>query len=309
MKPDKHTLLRYITGQSSAKERLMVYRWAKESADNEKEIIAYRRLYDSTLINAPIKKIKSYRFRIIRDIVISTCTIAAAVLFGIFLGNMSRTVQNSIGIDEICTPIGHVSELSLNDGTQVSLNSNSTLIFCKNDSIREVFLDGEAYFKVAKDSEHPFVVRTPNNSIKVLGTTFNICSYSNNKDYSVALFEGQVSVLDTLGKSICSLSKGEILTSKDGQIQKETLHNVNPDYWRNGIYNFDSMTYGEIFDMLEKYYDVEIQILDEKIKQYTCTCKFHQNDSIEHILSVLSGLNSFKFRTKIGLSKIIIIYK
>lgn len=180
-------LIRYIQGTSSVEETQMVMEWINADKENEKQILEMQRIYNASLgwddifqeledSQSASKKIYHFHWRKIGAI--------AASLLIFFIGGwmvawnaMKQQMKlKSAGVEFVQVPAGQRLNLTLNDGTKICLNANSTLHFDHNQGSkkRKILLDGEAYFEVAPDKERPFVVETNTYDIQVLGTTFNV---------------------------------------------------------------------------------------------------------------------------------------
>lgn len=209
----------------------------------------------------------------------------------------------------IATQKGSRTSVQLPDGTKVWLNADSKIYYDESfkDDLREVQLEGEAFFDVRKDSSRPFIIHTSAVDIKVLGTKFNVRSYGDESATETSLISGKVeiSIKNSPEKKII-LRPNEKLVVK----HNSTNNNVNrtknenallvvkalrkdPAYehsletlWLDNKLVFDSEPLGEVCKKLERWYGVKIDIQDEKIKQETYTAIFDG----ETLLNVLTAL-------------------
>jgi transmembrane sensor len=199
-------------------------------------------------------------------------------------------------LNTLYVPAGQRAQLTLHDGTQVWLNSQSTLIypskFSKNK--REVSLEGEAYFNVAEDRKKPFVVSTQQLTMEVLGTEFNVDNYKKNGYTRIALVNGSIKVRETSkkGQSIL-LSPNQQITFSNNLMRHEKLSDPEHLLWRDGIYAFNNARLIQIIEKLELYYDTQIEIEDPEIFNTRYTGKFRQRDGIDEILHILQKTQSF----------------
>ena len=210
------------------------------------------------------------------------------------LPSTSTTEMNTLYV-----PAGQRAQLTLQDGTQVWLNAQSTLTYPArfNRKQREVSVIGEAYFKVAENRKKPFVVTTQQLTMEVLGTEFNVYSYPESGYTRTSLVEGAVMVSETgkNGKPVL-LSPDQQATYQENVIKLEKLHNPEHLLWREGIYAFDNERLIDILSKLELYYDITIQVEDPEIFNVCYTGKFRQRDGIDEILHILQKIQSFKIR-------------
>ncbi len=186
---------------------------------------------------------------------------------------------------------GRKSAAYLPDGTKVWLNSESTLTYPKtfdHASQRTVFLEGEAFFDVVKNTEKPFIVSTPDLQVKVLGTMFNVRSYSNSGTTETTLVEGKVTIAVNGGESPVELVPDQQAVYSN-QSRKLSVGNVKVDdvtSWKEGRLIIFNMPFYELMQELERWYDVKIVLKDEK----SLACRFSttiENGPITRILDML----------------------
>jgi len=165
----------------------------------------------------------------------------------------------------VTTPRGKDYHLTLSDGTQVWMNADSKLEFPKQFAglQRKVKLQGEAYFEVAKDAKHPFVVETEYFNTTVLGTTFNIKAYSA-KDANIVLIEGSVKV--QAGKHMQQLRPGQQASvgSHNASFIVREVDTYPFTQWREGFFYFENETLFEIMQELGRWYNVNIAFEDNQ---------------------------------------------
>jgi|GEM_PF-2037814 len=182
----------------------------------------------------------------------------------------------------ILVPYGTTCSVKMSDGTQIRLNSGSLLRFPSEFSgdTREVTLTGEAYFDVAHNPQKPFIVKTSRFSVKVLGTSFNINCYNDEKSAKVSLERGSVKVLDLKGVEYATLLPDQQLClDRDGQVSIIAVNTPMVTSWKEGVFIFDNESLEEIVNKLEKFYNINIVIKDENVKtlQYYAYFKRYQN--------------------------------
>lgn len=200
------------------------------------------------------------------------------------------------GLVTISAGNGSITNITLPDNTEVSLNSGSKLIYNSlfGSSSRTVRLDGEAYFKVTHNEEHPFIVETENVNVKVLGTTFNISAYPESEKTSIVLLEGKV----------CVNTKNEIITITPGEkatYEKNTgklsINAVNPnDYtiWTNGGFYFDNESLPTILKQLSRKYNIPI-IIKSNILNGEHFSGVIPDISLREALNILKMASSFNY--------------
>lgn len=162
--------------------------------------------------------------------------------------------------NQLITPKGGQYELMLSDGTKVWLNSDSKLSFStnfENQSERFVSLEGEAYFEVSPNKDKPFIVSVQGQSIRVLGTAFNVNAYSENNYIKASLLEGSV----LFNKSKLQPGQSALYTSHKTKIYEENMDDVLD--WKNGYFVFFEETLAEAMKKIARWYDLEVSYADE----------------------------------------------
>ena len=166
---------------------------------------------------------------------------------------------------------GDKATVELPDGTNVVLNSASRLSYLNNfgEKVRKVQLDGEAYFKVAHDEKHTFIVQVGELEVKVLGTSFNISAYEDAKDITIVLLEGKVGVYTQ--ETSCVMKPGDKIEYNKAS-HKIISAQVHPDdyiEWTKGNIYFEKESLENIMKPLSRIYDVEIRFDSSKLpKEY-----------------------------------------
>ncbi|WP_439482596.1 FecR family protein [Cyclobacterium plantarum] len=208
-------------------------------------------------------------------------------------------VEVPLVYEEHSVPPGVKSTLRLQDGSRVILNSGSTLRYVKNFEAdkRELFLIGEAFFEVAKDSLRPFVVKTGPVSTKALGTSFNITAY-HDEPFDVALLTGKVNVVLGFEKSQeIILKPGEGLNVSIGE-QAHSKHQIEEEKvlaWTRKTILFEQTPIGEAIRVLENWYGVQIEVLNRPERGVLLSGKF-VDQTLEGVLEGLSYSARFRFK-------------
>lgn len=180
---------------------------------------------------------------------------AAAVLFfiGLNVFESGNTEIQSTPI-AIATAIGEFEEITLPDGSQVSLNANSTLSYSE-DWDRTLSLDGEAFFEVTKGSK--FTVNTAGGSVEVLGTSFNV--FARDKDLVVACKTGKVKVQVEEKAYTEVITPGETISSLKDTVKKTTIEPLMIGKWQTGEFYFDNRPVHEVLNEIQRQYKVTIK--------------------------------------------------
>lgn len=199
--------------------------------------------------------------------------------------------------NEVLVPQSRNLKVELADGTVVYLNSVSRLRYPVEFSgdKREVYLEGEAYFDVAKDAKHPFIVHTDKTDVKVLGTQFNVMTYDNEEQTQITLLEGSVEV--KLADKYTTIKPGDQMTI-DNKALTSAVHHVDVTKftaWREGFYKFDSASLEQLLKYMERQYGISYFFEKESAKKLQFTGAFDCKSSVEEIFGMIEQMADVKF--------------
>lgn len=180
----------------------------------------------------------------------------------------SKKVGNQkVQLHRLSIPRGETFKVILSDGTEVFLNSDTRLSYPTvfKGKERVVSLEGEAYFNVTKDTRHPFIVKSGNVQVRVLGTEFNMCSYSPD-DVRVTLIEGKVAVGDTCGLQTVEMEPGQSARLvSDGTFAVDEVDTELFLYWKEGFFYFDDVTLAEMMKEIGRWYNIDVEFRNTEI--------------------------------------------
>ncbi|MEX0720991.1 MAG: FecR domain-containing protein [Balneolaceae bacterium] len=218
--------------------------------------------------------------------------ITVAVSFFLF-DTFNKTADTSLASNmrEVSTDIGQTKTLQFSDGTEVSLNAVSSLRYPEQFDSRlvEVFLEGEAYFQVAKNRNRKFIVHAGEVSVQVLGTGFNVMAWPEEDSIEVAVKNGNVSVNSGSEAEKVILHKGQKSYVKRGQAPSspQQMHDENFILWMEGLLIFDETPLQDVIRNLERRYDVDFEVKDLSILSTTLTGEFSE-ESLDEMLEILA---------------------
>lgn len=207
--------------------------------------------------------------------------------------------------NQLTVPYGKKFEVALSDGSHVFLNSGSKLKYPVNfiaGKPRNVYLDGEAYFAVAKDSQRPFTVITDDMKTRVLGTEFNVSSYKNENNTSTVLVEGSVDVYHAQEEYISGavrLVPGQRAVFENNEIAVAQVNVEKYIAWKEGKLFFVDDPFNLILKELERHFNVEIENRYEALGSKKFTGTFDE-ESLEQILRVCSEHTPFEYEWENG---------
>ncbi len=194
----------------------------------------------------------------------------------------------------LTTPCGQDYTVTLADGTVVVLNAGSQISFPDEfgKGERVVYLKGEAMFDVAHDPKHPFIVKTDFFETKVLGTKFNLRSYSK-EDSHVTLLEGKVTVSKSQSPEVTLEPSEQASLTQTGEIKKQKVDTYPYLEWQNGYFYFDNASLVEIMKELGRWYNVDVVFKNEKLLDYRIHFAASREESLMEAIRNLNTLDSF----------------
>ena len=203
-----------------------------------------------------------------------------------------RLVYNTIRV-----PRGNEYHVVLSDNTEVWLNSESELRFPVNfvGGERRVFLKGEAFFAVERDTARPFFVEADEMRLEVLGTSFNVNAYRDNGNLLATLVEGKVRVTDTLSGRSCVLSPGCQAEMGGGRLDTCRVRVEDVVAWKEGRFLFREMPLARIAKELERWFDVEVLFADQSLREHPFTGVVKRYNTIEEVCALIEETTNFKF--------------
>ncbi|MDR2272966.1 MAG: DUF4974 domain-containing protein [Sphingobacterium sp.] len=216
----------------------------------------------------------------------------------IFTENKAKPVNNEIS--EVITPKGGEYKICLPDGTLVWMNADTKLEFktAFTENERHVRIQGEAYFEVKHWLDKPFVVETPWEKIRVLGTKFNVFAYRSDRS-ATSLTEGTVQIAASNNKERqVILRPGQQALQINHQIVVKNFDRDQVLAWKNGELTFDQVPLEEVTAALARWYDVEFEFENPALKEIPFWGTFSKNERLQEHLSNMEYAKIAKFKLK-----------
>jgi ferric-dicitrate binding protein FerR (iron transport regulator) len=257
----------------------------------------------------------------------AACIAIAVLLFVIQRPDQKQDKQQALLSDRIETSKpGEKKTLLLPDGSKVTLNAGSTFTILKNfnERLREVTLEGEAYFEIERNPQKPFIIHTVSMNIKVLGTIFNVKAYPTDKTLETSLLKGSVEVTlknENFRKVILHPDEKIVLINplfrnesqthntlkEEAKKEKHTIANLTYDAdssrlevsWIEDRLAFNDNSFEEVATELGRWYNVSVQFEDDIVKQYRFTAIF-DHKTIREVLNALQLSRYFNYTIENG---------
>ncbi|WP_320913981.1 MULTISPECIES: FecR family protein [Butyricimonas] len=211
----------------------------------------------------------------------------------------SEEKTTEVVYNKLEVPRGGECMIKLDDGTKVWVNAETKLKYpvAFVGDRREVVLEGEAFFDVAKN-EKPFIVKTSFGDVRVLGTAFGISAYASEPESYTTLVRGKVSVEREGGKPVVILPGEQVVTSKDGKMMKQKVDVEEFVGWKDGIYVFKEKSLGEIMKTLERWYNISVDFQDKSLVDLPFTGNLKRYDDINVFFDALTRTGDMKYRVE-----------
>ena len=202
--------------------------------------------------------------------------------------NSANSSKRLSEFNQLIVPNGKRSTLILEDGTKLWVNAGSRIVYPVTfaDKKREIYVNGEVFLEVTPDKKRPFIVKTKEMDVQVLGTSFNVMAYETDESSSVVLVTGAVQV-DTKDDEDFRLEPNRMFSYNQGECDIKEV-NVN-DYilWKDGLYTYRSEHLSVILDRLSRYYGKKISYKSD-VADLKCSGKLDMQEDLEVVLDGLS---------------------
>jgi ferric-dicitrate binding protein FerR (iron transport regulator) len=306
-------LQRYIEGKSSQQEKQNVARWLDADEKNMHDFLIFRRIYDATLWSKVEDKKQTGKKKKLRY---AYEFLKIAAIFLLLLGgyhflfpSKQQPQESPVIMQTIYVPEGQRAEIMLVDGTKVWLNAKTSFSFpnCFTGTERRVELNGEAYFDVTRDESRKFIVHAGTYQVNVLGTEFDVKAYRQNNQFETTLVKGSIEIGSDQTNEKIRLTPNTKAYTDNGRLVQAKLANYDHFLWKEGIIAFENESVKDIFEKLQLYYDIRIDVKNKKILNDPYIGKFRTKDGVEHVLKVLQLRYKFRY-TKDSDSNTIVIY-
>ena len=214
------------------------------------------------------------------------------------------TIETVLRYNTLKVPYGKTFGITLSDGSKVMLNAGSELRypvqFVENEKNRTVFLNGEAFFEVAENKKHPFIVNTKDMDVEVLGTRFNVTSYLEDYKTYTVLVEGQVAAHNKLAsQDFKVLNSNEKVFFENDQMETKIVNVQKYVAWVQGQLVFVEDSFKVIENKLERKYNVTIRNNYSALDEINITATF-KNETIDQVLKTFQTYKSFDYTIKDG---------
>ncbi|WP_427872515.1 FecR family protein [Flavobacterium sp. MMS24-S5] len=234
--------------------------------------------------------------------------IAASLVFLIGLSVFFYQTSNAVESKQFAVKLGEHAKIELSDGTQIWLNAGSVLKYPKEfkGDTREVYLSGEAFFDVAKDKKHPFIIHTNKMDTKVLGTSFNVQAYPDQTTQEVSVATGRVNVKSTVTEENVYVTPGQkvVFKSQDNKLQAFKDIPVNAiSLWRKNIMVFEETPLPEVVATINRNYNVSIEVKNKNLNALKISAYFKELPA-DQVIGLVCNIINAQYKMDSGVYKI-----
>lgn len=313
---EKDKLISFITSNQPFDNYSGVIEWINANKENKEEYIRYKNLWaimqhgndiSEPKIQEALSRIREKSNRKNKSFWLFNFTkyaalVAILLLCGYFIG--TRDFKSEITMNEIFVPNGNRSSVVLPDGSKVWISNGTKLIYPEEfeGKNRIVQLEGEGFFDITHDKEHPFIVKIGQNRIKVLGTKFAVVAYPNDKLIKTELISGQVQ-FDVIEKNetnkfhsyLMEPSQSLTFDKYSGKLSQSKITDSFYKYWINGVYEFKDETFEELAKKIERIYNVKVNFEEENLKKRLFSGTIRINDNIYTLMDVFKRASGEPF--------------
>lgn len=315
-KLNEDIIIRYLENRCSEEDFVLINEWMKESDENANELFRMEEVYQLGKLPADTgelvakaerrlgkrldqeKQQKQKAFRLRNAWRYAAALVAVVVMAAGFTYYLSQEEKEELIVASATH--GQVREMILPDGTKVWLNQSSQLRYPRNfrGKERQVYLEGEAYFEVARNHEKPFTVGSPAMDVRVLGTSFNIKCRPGTGIAETTLIEGEVEVKEKMDKGKITLLPGQkaVLNRVTGRMQVKQVDAKMEIVWHNDLIPFEKSSIFQIAAVLERFYGVKIILSPHVDSTATYSGVLKKKDSIESVLNSLRNSIPFNYK-------------
>ena len=325
-------LARYLSNECSDQQKAEIEAWMQSDPENAKLVRLMKRVWDSdsgnpssdirrlwlevaekagissessstgSTVKFPEKgqwhsRMAADSYRVLKYAAVFLIIVAMGYLLKVFM----PVWQGETALTAVTIPNGDRDTVVLGDGTSITLDAGSTLKYSKTftGDPREVYLDGEAFFEVARDTSRPFVVHANRALVTVLGTKFNVRSWQDSRKVTVAVAEGKVALATAeqpaADRVVLAKNQFSVLTDTGKPAAPESCDITRYLGWMHNEAYFEDTPLAEILPQLERWYDVDFVVESPSVLSERLNLHFH-NDSIDEILELLSALTGLHFQ-------------
>lgn len=294
----------FLEGKYSPKGQEMWNKWYDRTDDffDNMEVVQS----DRSKLKKELRQIKNTNQVI--SLQYKNWAVAASLVFLVGLSMFFYSISNTVECKQFAVKLGEHAQIKLTDGTKIWLNAGSVLKYPKEfkGDTREVYLSGEAFFDVAKDKKHPFIIHTNKMDTKVLGTSFNVQAYPDQTTQEVSVATGRVNVKSTVTEENVYVTPGQkvVFKSQDNKLQAFKDVPVNTiSLWRKNIMVFEETPLSEVVATINRNYNVAIEVKNKNLNDLKISAYFKELPA-DQVIGLVCNIINAQYKMDSGVYKI-----
>lgn len=294
----------FLEGKYSPKGQEMWNKWYDRTDDffDNMEVVQS----DRSKLKKELRQIKNTNKVI--SLSYKNWAVAASLVFLVGLSVFFYATSNTVENKQFAVKLGEHAQIKLSDGTKIWLNAGSVLKYPKEfkGDTREVYLSGEAFFDVAKDKKHPFIIHTNKMDTRVLGTSFNVQAYPDQTTQEVSVATGRVNVKSTVTDENVYVTPGQkvIFKSQNNKLQAFKDVPLNTiSLWRKNIMVFEETPLSEVVATINRNYNVAIEVKNKNLNDLKISAYFKELPA-DQVIGLVCNIVNAQYKMDSGVYKI-----
>jgi ferric-dicitrate binding protein FerR (iron transport regulator) len=289
---DKETLAHWMAGMDIQRDAITPEALAAEQQRSQTEL--------RVRLLQPIPERREYRLPAIKLWIAAACITAVVLSMYLLLPTRYSVPALAVAYAESSTQAGQQKVIVLADGSRIRINGASHIKYpAAATAQREVYLQGQAFFEVSADKTHPFIVHAGPLTVQVLGTSFDISSYKEDAQASVAVTQGKIAVQTAHNPQPYALEAGHqlVLNQLTGSVREQVLDTADYPAWQQGIIVFKEETLHNICTRLQRAYGVKITVQTSGLEKTKLNLTV-RGEAIAKVVDMLSAAGSFRYNIR-----------
>ncbi|WCT14498.1 FecR family protein [Mucilaginibacter jinjuensis] len=307
----RQKLTRYLKGEANETENALIDAWYRSYKDKEQDLSEAEKQRIRNVIYAKVKPVivKPSVFRLPVFRIAASLLVFAGLSLMFYRLRTLRLAKEQVVYNTIRTSTKGLKQINLPDSSVVWLNAASTIqvpVEFKG-HLREIkLIEGEAFFDVKRNLQHPFVVHTGKLNVQVLGTSFNVRSYQKLSNIQVSVATGKVGVVKG-GKCLAMLLPGQQLSyaTITGQYHEQAVNANDAQSWKTGYTTLSQANFQELAVVINNIFGLSLKAGNEHVNSYLFSMRIQHNLPADQILKVISQIHNTHFRKE---GKDVILY-
>lgn len=297
-------IIKRLSGNANADDNAFIDNWISQSDNNNSHYLNLQKTWDySTQLDEFLyidadKEWSHFKNKVIKKRMSLTWMKYAAVIAIIFAGSLFAYLSLKTDTQKIIA--NQVLQQQLPDGSQITLNKNSSIEFAENfeGNERRVILNGDAWFSVEKNPEKPFIIENNQFIVEVVGTQFYVSELPDKEGLMVVVESGKVAIykaLDKENKTFLTPGQTGVFSTEDSHTSSTGNNELNQLSWKTKRLVFENESLATIIKQIDNTYGVSIQLSNKKLEECKLTTTF-ENGNAETLLQIITQTLNLEYQ-------------